>query len=144
MYIKNDEFAMTIRLIDGDYPDYRRVIPSQPRGKLSINVKRLVQGLRRAAIFTTDKNRGVGMAVSDEGLELNVEHPEFGRFEEKLEANYEGEHFTVIVNVNFFMEALHAIDSEEVGIEYYRDAGPLIFRPLPEANYFNLVMPMKA
>jgi DNA polymerase-3 subunit beta len=143
MYIKNDEFAMTIRLIDGDYPDYRRVIPSQPRGKLSINVKRLVQGLRRAAIFTTDRSRGITVVVSEEGMVLNAEHPEFGRFEEKIEAEYEGEPFDVIVNVYYFMEALHAIESEGVTIEYYREGGPLILRPQPEANYFNLVMPMK-
>ncbi len=143
MYIRTSSFSMTIRLIDGDYPDYKRVIPTSPRGRMTINGKMLLQGLRRASIFTTDRSRGINVLVSDEGMVLKVEHPEFGRFEEKLESVYEGEPFDVIINVYYFMEALNAIESPELRIEYYKESGPIILRPQPEENYFNLVMPMK-
>lgn len=143
MYIKTETFAMIIRLIDGDYPDYRRVIPSNPVGRFSINASKLVQGLRRGSIFTTDNSKGINVVVSVDGMVLSAEHPKFGRFEEKLEVLYDGEPFDVIINVYYFMDALHAVDSEEVFLEYYREAGPIVIRPEPEDNYFNLVMPMK-
>jgi len=143
MYIKTDNFSMTIRLIDGEYPDYRRVIPSNPRGKLSITLKNLLQGLRRASIFTTDRSKGITVIVSEEGTVLKAEHPEFGRFEEEIESVYEGDPFDVIINAYYLMEALNAIETQEVTIEYYREAGPIVLRAQPDANYFNLVMPMK-
>lgn len=143
MHVKTDSFSMTIRLIDGDYPDYRRVIPTEPRGRLSINWKTLMQGLRRASIFTTDRIRGISVIVSEEGMVLKAEHAELGRFEEKIDAEYEGEPFDAIFNVYYFIEALNAIETQGVTIDYYRETGPIILRPQPEANYFNLIMPMK-
>jgi DNA polymerase III subunit beta len=143
LYVRTKEFIMTIRLVDGDYPDYRKVIPANQTGLLRINSKSLIQTLRRASIFTTDRSKGVNIDVSSDSVVASVHHPELGSCVEKLEGKYEGQAFEAIINVFYFMDSINAIDTEELSIEYFKEGGPIIVKPVPEANYFNLIMPMR-
>lgn len=143
MYIKTQQLIMTIRLVDGDYPDYRKVIPENPIGILTVNGKNLVQSLRRASIFTTDRSKGVTVEVSADKIVARVQHPELGSCVEQLEAAYEGEAFEAIINVFYFLDSINAVDTEEIHLEYFKEGGPIIVKPVPEANYFNLIMPMR-
>jgi DNA polymerase-3 subunit beta len=143
LYVQTNEFIMTIRLVDGDYPDYRKVIPANPLGLLRINSKSLIQTLRRASIFTTDRSKGVNLEVSSDSVVASVHHPELGSCVEKLEGKYEGEAFEAIINVFYFLDSINAIDTEELSLEYFKEGGPIIVKPIPEANYYNLIMPMR-
>jgi len=143
LYIRTQQFIMTIRLVDGDYPDYRKVIPDHPVGILKMSNKRLTQALRRASIFTTDRSKGATVAVFSDKVVVSIRHPELGSCVEQLDAVYDGEAFEAIINVFYFIDSINAIDTDELHMEYFRDGGPIIVKPVPEANYFNLIMPMR-
>jgi DNA polymerase-3 subunit beta len=108
------DLTLTSKLIDGRFPDYQQVLP--------VNYKRIVRaermGLRealmRAAILANEKYRGVRLAARAGMLIITAHNPEQEEAQEELPVGYEGEEVEVGFNVNYMMEALGGLDSEEV------------------------------
>jgi DNA polymerase-3 subunit beta len=143
MVIRTDRFSMTIRLIEGDYPDYRKVIPPASDVIAKANRLALIQILRRVAILTSDRNKGVTMKVASGQMELKAVHPDLGTARDVVDLDFEGEEFAVIVNVAYMIEALGVLDTELVQFEFHDEEEPIIVRPDQAEDYFNLVMPMR-
>lgn len=143
MVVGSDRFKMTLRLIDGDYPDYRKVLPESGRRELEASRQGLIQTLRRVAVLTSDRNRGISVTVSPGKMEFKASHPDLGTAQDEVHVEYDGEEFQMIINVSYLIEALGIIDTEKVSVEYSKEGAPIIIRPVPPKNYFNLVMPMR-
>ncbi|MEI8181649.1 MAG: DNA polymerase III subunit beta [Desulfomonile sp.] len=141
--VSNQKFLMSIRLVDGDYPDYRKVIPPSSDNSIKVNRISFLQALRRAAVLTSDRNKGVNVEINADTVVFSVTHPDLGSARDVLSVEYQGEDFLVIINVFYLMEALGVIDSELISFEFGKEAAPIIIRPEPQDNYFNLVMPMR-
>jgi DNA polymerase-3 subunit beta len=143
LVVSTDRFMMTVRLIDGDFPDYRKVIPDAGEQIVEAPLSLLVQSLRRVAILTSDRNKGVNMEVSPGKVEFTATHPDLGTANDAIDVEYSGDEFLIIVNAAYFLEALNVIDTESVSIEFHKEGAPVILRPNPAKDYFNLVMPMR-
>jgi DNA polymerase III subunit beta len=143
MCIKGEHFLMTIRLIDGDYPDYQKVIPQAGEKKLKSDRSKLLQTLRRVAILTSERNKGVDVIINSGKIEITAVHPDLGTAKDELEVEYEGEAFSLLINVGYFIESLGAVDTENISLEFHREGAPIVIRPEPAKTYFNLVMPMR-
>ena len=143
MCIKNEHFVMTIRLIDGDYPDYRKVIPETGEKRLKSDRTKLLQTLRRVAILTSERNKGVDVIINSGRIEITAVHPDLGAAKDELEVDYEGDSISLLINVAYFIESLSAVDTDTVSLEFHREGAPIVIRPEPAKTYFNLVMPMR-
>jgi DNA polymerase-3 subunit beta len=143
LLVKTAQFMMTVRLIDGDYPDYRKVIPAASDRIVKANRANFAQSLRKVAVLTSERNRGINIQVNPGRMEVTASHPDLGTARDVIEVEYQGEEFLVIVNVAYLMESLAVIDTEAVSIEYHKDGAPIVIRPDPAKDYFNLVMPMR-
>lgn len=143
MVISTDRFTMTVRLIEGDYPDYRKVIPERGDTFVKADRVRLLQTLRRVAVLTSDRNKGITMELTPGSMELTATHPDLGMARDVVEVQYEGDEFSLIINVAYLIESLGVVDSEMVSLEYEKEGAPVIIRPDPANEYFNLVMPMR-
>ncbi|MBI4963542.1 MAG: DNA polymerase III subunit beta [Desulfomonile tiedjei] len=143
LFVKTDQFMMTVRLIDGDYPDYRKVIPEAGDRVVKANRVNMTQSLRKVAVLTSERNRGINVQVNPGSLEVTATHPDLGTARDIIEVDYQGEGFEVIVNVTYLMESLAAVDTDIVSIEYHKEGAPIVIRPDPAKEYFNLVMPMR-
>jgi DNA polymerase III subunit beta len=143
LVVKTPQMMASVRLIDGEFPDYRKVIP--PGGDTIMKASRsaIIQTLRRVAVLSSDRNKGVNVSVRPNEIEISIQHPELGTARDVVDVDYSGEEFSIIVNVLYFIEALGVIDSDEVLLEFIKDGGPIILRPDPAKEYFNLVMPMR-
>jgi DNA polymerase-3 subunit beta len=141
--ITAERFTMTARLIEGDYPDYRKVVP--PRSEVVIKAQRsaLIQTLKRVAVLTPDRNKGIGLDVSPGGMEMTATHPDLGTARDSIDVDYQGDKFSVLINVDYLLDSLDAIDTDEIIFEYRKEGSPIVIRPFPEKDYFNLVMPMR-
>jgi DNA polymerase-3 subunit beta len=134
--------TLTARLLDGDFPDYRKVVPEA--GKETAVVERipLIQALRRVQVLTSDRNRGITMTLKSGALDMTATHPDLGSASDSVIVDYEGQGYEIIINVNYLLEALSVVDTDSVTLEYTEDEKPIIVRPHPSSNYFSLVMPM--
>jgi DNA polymerase-3 subunit beta len=131
------------KLIDGRFPDYERVVPDDPVNVVKANRSDLRAGLQRAAILSNEKYRGVRLALGDDRITMQANNPEQEEAEEELEVSYGGEAMEIGFNVNYLLDALGAIDEEEVELGL-NDANSscLIKAPGPQSSRF-VVMPMR-
>ncbi len=143
LVIKADRSSMAIRLIDGDYPDYRKVIPEAGDFHVTVNRLHLMQALKRVAVLTSDRNRGVTMEIGAKGLDVSVVHPDLGTARDTVDLEFEGTELKIIVNAAYMIEALGVVAGDRVRLEFIEKGGPIFVRPEPPQNYFNLVMPMR-
>jgi DNA polymerase-3 subunit beta len=143
MVIGTTNFTMTARLLEGDYPDYRKVIPQGGDNIIKLDRLRFMQTLKRVQVLTTDRNRGINVTVRPGRMELSASHPDLGTAKDSFGVNYDGEEFSIIINVAYLIESLGAVETEIISFEYLKEGAPITIRPDPPANYFNLVMPMR-
>ncbi len=143
MRVGAERFSMTVRLLDGDYPDYRKVVPEKGSRNMTVDRHALTHTLKRVAVLTTDRHKGIDMKIAPGTMHLSVTHPDLGTAHDSVEAEYDGDEFELIVNVSYMIEALNVIETDEVSLEFEREGSPLIIRPKPAKTYFNLVMPMR-
>jgi len=141
--VSTDRFIMTARLIEGDYPDYRKVIPSGGDRVVRADRHELAQTLRRVAVLTSDRNKGILVEVAPGKMELTATHPDLGTAKYALTVDYRGEEFEIIINVAYMIESLGVVDTDKISLEYQKEGAPVIIRPYPAKDYFNLVMPMR-
>jgi DNA polymerase-3 subunit beta len=137
------DIRFTSKLIDGRFPDYGRVIPNSPP-RLVIAVKDdLRSALQRAAILANEKYRGIRFGLKPNTLVIQSHNPEQEEAEEEVEVNYAGEELEIGFNVNYLMDALAAIEGQEVQIGLTdSNSSCLVQAPTDPASRF-VVMPMR-
>ncbi|MGC8657533.1 MAG: DNA polymerase III subunit beta [Desulfomonilaceae bacterium] len=144
LILKSSKAMMTIRLIEGDYPDYLRVLPTDTAITISANKPDLLQCLKRMAILTSDRNKGVNICIKNGQMEFSVNHPDLGAANDVIEVDYNYElEIILILNVFYMIDAIGNLDSDKILIEYYKDGAPIKFLNGPDSNYFSIVMPMR-
>jgi DNA polymerase-3 subunit beta len=137
------DIRFTSKLIDGRFPEYGRVIPSNPTKRINANRDVLRSALQRAAILSNEKYRGIRLAVKPGVLLLQSHNPEQEEAEEELEINYTGEELEIGFNVNYLLDALAAVDGGDVviGLTDANNSCLLSSDAAPQAKY--VVMPMR-
>jgi DNA polymerase-3 subunit beta len=95
------------------------------------------------AVLTAERNKGVNVNLASRIMELTATHPDLGTARDSLDVDYDGEDFSMIINAEYLLDALEAVDTDEVLFEYWKEGAPLVIRPFPPKDYFNLVMPMR-
>jgi len=133
----------TSKLIDGRFPEYGRVIPTSPARKVSANRDALRAALQRAAILSNEKYRGIRLSLRSGVLTLQAHNPEQEEAEEELDVTYTGDEMEIGFNVNYLLDALAAIEGEQVelGLTDANNSCLMTSPSLPEAKY--VVMPMR-
>lgn len=141
--VQIDGVRLTSKLIDGRFPEYARVIPSQPRNVITANQSLLREALQRTAILSNEKYRGVRLELSENTVVLQANNPEQEEAVETLEVEYSGEPMEIGFNVNYLLDALAAVDSEQVELGVTDgNSSCLIREPGVDRTKF-VVMPMR-
>lgn len=108
------DFIFTSKLVDGRFPDYRRVLPKNPDKMLEAGCDLLKQAFSRAAILSNEKFRGVRLYVSHNQLKITANNPEQEEAEEILDVSYEGTEMEIGFNVSYVLDVLNALKCEDV------------------------------
>jgi DNA polymerase-3 subunit beta len=138
-----DGIRLTSKLIDGRFPEYARVIPNEPRNVIKADRDLLRHALQRTAILSNEKYRGVRLELSANSVVLQANNPEQEEAVETLEVEYSGEALEIGFNVNYLLDALGAIDSEQVEVGLTDgNSSCLIREPGGDGTKF-VVMPMR-
>lgn len=133
----------TSKLIDGRFPEYERVIPKESSNELTADRELLRGALQRTAILSNEKYRGIRLIIRDSGVVIQAHNPEQEEAEEELEVNYSGEDIEIGFNVNYLLDALNAVEGEEVTLSVLdSNASCLIRQPGRDDGKF-VVMPMR-
>ena len=141
--IQLEGIRFTSKLIDGRFPEYDRVIPKESSNELTAD-KGLFRGaLQRTAILSNEKYRGIRLIIRDSGVVIQAHNPEQEEAEEELEVTYSGEDIEIGFNVNYLLDALGAVEGEQVTLSVLdSNSSCLIRQPGRDDGKF-VVMPMR-
>ena len=133
----------TSKLIDGRFPEYDRVIPQESSNELKADKETLRSALQRTAILSNEKYRGIRLIIRDSGVVLQAHNPEQEEAEEELEVEYSGDDIEIGFNVNYLLDAIGAVDGDEVTLSVVdSNSSCLVREPGNDGSKF-VVMPMR-
>ncbi|MET3683823.1 DNA polymerase-3 subunit beta [Alkalibacillus flavidus] len=135
------------RLLDGNYPETSRLIPDQSKTEVQVNAKDLMQTIDRASLLAKDnRNNIVKLMTQDQHkIEISSNSPEIGTAEEVLQTNsISGEDLKISFNAKYMIDALRAIDADEVKISFTGAMRPFIIEPIDDAEHIlQLITPVR-
>ncbi len=139
------EVRLTSKLIDGKFPDYRRVVPKGEDSDKTVVVdrERVRQALARAAILSNDKYRAVRLCLEANVLRVVANNPEQEEAEDEVEVAYEGEGLEIGFNVSYLIDALTALPGREAEIHLGDSSSSCLITPKGEGDCQYVVMPMR-
>ena len=141
--IQLDGIRFTSKLIDGRFPEYERVIPKESSNELTADRGVFKGALQRTAILSNEKYRGIRLVIRDSGVVLQAHNPEQEEAEEELEVEYSGEDIEIGFNVNYLLDALGAVDGEEVCLSVQDSNSSCLIRQPGKDDCTFVVMPMR-
>ena len=137
------DIVVASKLVDGKFPDYQRVIPTQHPKHLRISRVVMQQALQRAAILTSDKFRGVRWVLTENSLKISCSNTEQEEAQEELDLAYSGEALDIGFNVGYLLDVLNHLDVAEIDIAL-GDPNSSALITVPEQGDFKyVVMPMR-
>jgi DNA polymerase III subunit beta len=143
VFVRIGATNLSSNLIDGQFPDYRRVIPDTQKHTAVIERKALEDALRRVSLLVEQKSRKVVLSFDDSTLTIVSKESELGIATEELPCDYKGPEMSLAVNCLYMSEPLREITSEKVSIEFSDVNKAITLRPLPDDGYTNIIMPMQ-
>ena len=136
------DVQIVTRLIEGEYPNYRGLIPDDHPNSLVVERDDMLDALRRVRLLATD-NTPVRLVMSSDGLELIAITQDIGQAQETVDARYEGEDLTVAFNPTFLIQGLEVCPDEELRLETCDALKPAVIRGMEDSNFLYLLMPVR-
>jgi len=134
---------LTTKIIDGKFPDYGRVIPTNYERHIALDRMLLLQALQRAAILSNEKFRGVRWMLTGNSLRISCTNNEQEEAQEELEIEYSGEALDVGFNITYLLDVLTNVDCSRIDCAF-GDANSSMLITLPDrSDYRYVVMPMR-
>lgn len=137
------DLMVTSKLIDGKFPDYRKVIPTAQTKTLLLDRGLFREALNRAAILANEKYRGVRLNLQPGRLAITAHNPEQEEAVEELEVDYSGEALEIGFNVTYLADAASAIDSSEVHLGLSDASSSCTLKSPSDSATQYIVMPMR-
>ncbi|MCY7321994.1 MAG: DNA polymerase III subunit beta [Phormidesmis sp. CAN_BIN36] len=136
---------LTSRLLEGQYPNYRQLIPKQFSHQMTVDRRLLLGALERISVLADQKNNIVKMSLNDstQELTLSVDAQDVGSGLETMPAQISGDSLDVAFNVKYLVDGLKAIATSEVQMQLNTATSPAILSPLGSIKMTYLVMPVQ-
>lgn len=135
--------TLFIRLIDGDFPDYNRVIPPNPTREVRLSRETFIGALRRVSLLSNERSRGVMLHFTPGHLEVSISNPDLGEAKEEFEIDYKDEKMSIGFNARFFLDALEIIKKDIIRLKLSSDQAPCIIQVEGDPGYLGVIMPMR-
>ena len=138
---KGSGALIVTKLIEGNYPNYRQVIPSEMKERVALAREEFLHALRRAEIMTSEKSNSVKLSFVKNKLEITANSPEVGEAKETIAINYKGNDVAIAFNPKYMIDPLNALDNDEVFIELIDELSPGVLKI--NGPFLYVVMPMR-
>jgi DNA polymerase III subunit beta len=133
-----------MRLIEGDFPDYRQVIPKQSKAKITVPREDFLRALGCMSVLSTERAKGVRISLKPGSLEIQANNPDAGEGIDEIEVPYSGDEISIGFNGRYLIEALVAMrEGDKVDFMASDDVSPGVLRPEGDETYCYVVMPMR-
>jgi DNA polymerase-3 subunit beta len=143
VFVKLPDKTLTIRLVDGEFPDYTRVIPKDNPVSITLPREELVGVLRRVSLLASDRSKGVGLYFCNNSLTVTSSNPEVGEAKEEIALSYKGPVINIGFNARYFLDVLGVIDDTEVKVAFKDELSPCLVTCPSDERFRSVIMPMR-
>jgi DNA polymerase-3 subunit beta len=129
-------------LIDGQFPNYRRVIPETQHYSVVVDKTEMTEALKRVSLLV-EKSRRIYLELSSGQMQIRSEESEIGIAREDIPVEFDGPETTVALNYTYLVDPLRVIDSDTISIHFTEANKAITIYSEPRERYFHIVMPMQ-
>ena len=129
------------KLIEGNYPNYRQVIPGESKERLTLSREQLLETTRRVSLLSSEKSNSVKLTFGKNTVDVMANSPDIGEANETLEVKYEGAEFSIAFNPEFLMAPLKSLEEDEIHLDLIDEMSPGVLRT--EDAFLYVLMPMR-
>jgi len=132
-----------IRLLEGEFIRYKDILPKEHKVRVNVNRKELVDSIERASVMARKgKNNLIVLSVTEDRMTITSRSEE-GTVREELFINLEGEELKIGFNAKFILDALKAVDDDEVLLDMNTSVSPCLIKPVSGNAYEYLILPVR-
>lgn len=140
----NDDFELVSRLIDGNYPDYKKVMPNKFLSRVLVQKSDFEKDIRLAGLFSSNIS-DVKLLCSKDSIIIKSKNSDKGEIETSVPAVLKNEPFEISVNYHYLLDGLKVMDSDKVVLEFTGNGNPLIIKPHDNSReLMYLIMPLRS
>ena len=143
IFFRFNAYNFSSVLIDGQFPNYERVIPESQAHCFETNCDDFLQALKRVALLVEQKSKRIFLKISAGTLSITSNENELGTANEEIPCKYEGEEITIALNYMYLEEPLKVLGSENIRIEFTDPMRAITLRPETDTHFFHIIMPMQ-
>src|SRR5258708_14508032 len=136
-----DGTTLASKLIEGTYPNFRQVIPTETKERITLERELLLSALHRASILASEKTQSVKLNFAKNTLTITATTPEVGEAKETLSINYKRKEITIAFNPHYILDPLRNLDTDEVFVGYSDELSPGVIKV--NAPFLYVLMPMR-
>jgi DNA polymerase-3 subunit beta len=129
------------KLIEGNYPNYKQVIPSEAKERVTLERETFLNSLRRVSLLASDKSNSIKLNFSKNNIEITANTPEVGEARESLPVVYKGRDFSIAFNPEFLMAPLRNLTEDEVFFDLIDEMSPGVLKI--QTPFLYVLMPMR-
>jgi DNA polymerase-3 subunit beta len=141
--VRKGDSTIVMRLVDGEFPDYTRVIPIGNDKDIRFRREPMLHSLRRMAILSSEKYKGVKLETREGILEISSSNPELGEASEEVEVSMGDVSFSVRFNARYLIDVLSFCNEEEMILKLKDELSPALLTPVGKEGFMAVVMPMR-
>lgn len=141
--ISNAKTTLIMRMVDGDFPDYKRVIPEKGSNAAVINKNLFLHALKRISLLSSEKSKGVKINLKKDSLILTSSNPDLGDAKEEIDIIYNGDDISIGFNAKYIIDILQVIKNENIIFNLKDNISPGLINPENDENHLSVIMPMR-
>lgn len=141
--IFSSDFIFTSKLVDGRFPDYRRVLPKDGDKIIQASKDLLKNAFSRASILSNEKFRGVRLNLSNAELKITANNPEQEEAEEIVDVDYQGDELEIGFNVAYLIDVFNSLSSENVKVTLADSNSSALIEDASDDSALYVIMPMR-
>jgi len=138
---KGMNLVIVTKLIEGNYPNYRQVIPGEAKERVPLAREEFLHALKRTELMTSEKQNSVKLSFTRNNLSITANSPDVGEARETMAINYKGKDMAIAFNPGYVIEPLNALPNDEVYLELIDELSPGVLKI--NGPFLYVVMPMR-
>jgi len=143
IYLQFGSYRLSSVLIEGQFPNYRRVIPENQEKSFSVNRIEMLDALKRVSLLVEQKSHRIYLGLSSGTMAIFCEENEIGDAREEIPCKYDGDEIKIALNYRYIEEPFKVMKGDEINVKFSEPTKAITITPVPEGDFFHIIMPMQ-
>ncbi|MEI7511554.1 MAG: DNA polymerase III subunit beta [Candidatus Peregrinibacteria bacterium] len=140
---QSQDTEISSRLIEGNFPDYERIIPKERKSIAVLAIENIILGIKRVGIFAKENNNNIRLSLTEKSVVITTDDTEIGNDISEIPAEISGPPIEVALNAQYLLDILQNISDDTLELSLTEKLSPLTIQPKSDMKYVHIIMPLK-